>query len=61
MSLIGLLVVILIVGCIYWLITLLPLPPPFKTVALVILILIVIIWLASSLGAFGSGPVLRLR
>lgn len=61
MTLVGLLVVVIILGLLYWAITLLPLPAPFKTIALVILILIVVVWLASLLGVFGAGPVLRIR
>jgi hypothetical protein len=54
MSLIGLLVALIIVGLIFYLITLLPLPPPFPLIIRVVLILICILWLASQLGAFGS-------
>lgn len=61
MSLVGLLVFILIVGLLYWCVTLLPLPQPFKNIALVIVILICIIFLLNSLGVVGSGPVIRLR
>lgn len=50
---VGLLITILIVGLIYYLITLLPLPAPFKTVALVVFILILIIML---LGWIPGGP-----
>lgn len=49
MSLIGILVALVILGLIYWLITLLPLPAPFKQVAMVILIIIAILWLANML------------
>lgn len=61
MSLIGLLVFIIIVGLLYWLVTLLPLPQPFKTIALVILILFCIIWLLSSTGLIGGLGTVRLR
>ena len=54
MSLIGLLVFLIIVGLIYWLITMIPLPPPFPMIIRIVMILIAIIWLASQLGAFGS-------
>ena len=60
MSLIGLLIFIVVLGLLYWCVTLLPLPEPFKKIALVVVILICIIWLASQLGAFGAGP-FRLR
>ena len=55
MSIVGILIFIVIVGLIYWLITLLPLPAPFPMIIRVALILLAIIWLASQLGAFGSG------
>jgi hypothetical protein len=45
--LVDLLVMVIVLGLLYWLVTLLPLPPPFKTVALVIIILICVIWLLS--------------
>lgn len=61
MTLIGLLVAVLIIGLIYWLITLIPLPDPFKTIVLVIFIIIVILWLLSSFGVLGAGPILRVR
>lgn len=43
--LISLLIMVLVLGLIYYCVTLLPLPPPFKTVALVIVLIIAIIWL----------------
>lgn len=45
--LVDLLVAIIVMGLLYWLVTILPLPQPFKTVATVIVILICIIWLLS--------------
>jgi len=54
MSIIGLLVFLIICGLIWYLVTLLPLPPPFPVIIRVLFILIAIIWLASQLGAFGS-------
>lgn len=61
MSLISLLIFIIIFGLLYWCVTLLPIPQPFRNVALVILILICIIVLLNSLGVVGSAPVVRLR
>lgn len=61
MSLIGLLVFVIILGLLYWCITLLPLPQPFKNIAIVILILICIVFLLNSLGVVGSGPLFRIR
>ena len=61
MSLVGLLIFVIVVGLLYWCVTLLPLPQPFKNIALVILILICIIFLLNSLGVVGTAPVVRLR
>jgi hypothetical protein len=55
MDLVGLLIAVLIFGLIYWLWTLLPIPQPFKNVALAILIIIAIVWL------LGGIPPLRVR
>jgi hypothetical protein len=54
MSLIGILVFLIICGLIWYLVTLLPLPPPFPILIRVVFILIAILWLASQLGAFGG-------
>jgi hypothetical protein len=54
-SLIGLLVAVIVIGLIVYLVTLLPLPAPFKTIAMVLVILIAIIWLVSGTGVFGGG------
>lgn len=48
--LISLLIFVLVLGLIYWVITLIPLPPPFRTVALVIMAIIAIIFLLQFLG-----------
>ncbi len=48
--LIQLLVVVLVLGLIYYLIVSLPLPPPFKLVAQVIVTIIAIIWLLGLVG-----------
>jgi hypothetical protein len=56
MDLISLLVLVIVFGLVYYLITLLPLPAPFKNVALIILILIAIILL---LGYSGLVPLRR--
>jgi hypothetical protein len=50
MSLVGILIALVILGLIYWLITMLPLPAPFKQIAMVIMIIIAILWLASMVG-----------
>ena len=60
MSLFGLLIVIIVLGLIYWLLTLLPLPAPFKTVALVIFIIICILVLLGMIGVVHVGDI-RIR
>jgi hypothetical protein len=54
--LISLLVAVLVLGLIYWLITLLPIPDPFKKIVLVVFIIICIIWVLNMFGMLGSGP-----
>lgn len=54
MSLIGFLVLVIIIGLLVYLVQLLPLPPPFKTVAMVIVILVCIVWLLNSTGMLGG-------
>ena len=54
--LISLLIAILVIGLLIWLIQMIPLPEPFRTVAIVIVAIIAIIWLLESLGgATGLG------
>lgn len=45
--LISLLITIIILGLLYWAVTLLPLPEPFRQIALVVFIIIAIVWLVS--------------
>ncbi len=59
MSLISLLIFIIILGLIVWVIGLLPLPDPFKTIAYVVVVVFVLIYLLEVLGEIG--PVLRLH
>lgn len=57
-----LLVLVIVLGLVYWAITLLPLPEPFKNIALVILILVCVIYLLAFLfGAAPGFPVLHTR
>lgn len=49
-TLISLLVWVLVLGLIYYIVTLLPLPAPFRTIALVIFAIIAILLLVGSLG-----------
>jgi hypothetical protein len=59
--LINLLVLVVIIGVCYWLLTLImPLmPPPFGTIILVLFVLICLIFFLNTVGFIGSGPVLR--
>jgi hypothetical protein len=61
--LIELLVAVIVMGLLYWLVTLLPIPQPFKNIAIVIIVVICIIWLLSFTGLLGGywprHPVLR--
>jgi hypothetical protein len=57
--LITLLVAVIVAGLIYWLLTMLPIPDPFKKIVLVIFIIICVIWLLSFSGLLGSGPYFR--
>ncbi len=55
-----LLILVIIMGLVYWCITMLPIPQPFKQVALVILIVICLIYLLAMLfGAAAPFPVMR--
>lgn len=50
----SILVMVIVMGLIYWIITLLPLPQPFKQVAIVIVLVICLLYLLSML--FGAAP-----
>lgn len=54
--LIEILIAVVVFGLIYYVITLIPLPPPFRTIALVVMALIAIVWLLSFLGPGFGGP-----
>jgi len=60
--LVNLLVVVLVLGALVYIITLLPLPEPWKTIAMVIVAIIFIIvllsWVVGPLIYGGSGPIL---
>lgn len=45
MTLFTLLVAVVVAGLIYWIFELLPFPQPFKNIALVIVLLILILWI----------------
>ena len=48
--LVSLLIAILVIGLIVYLVQILPLPPPFKTAAICVVVVICIIWLLSMFG-----------
>lgn len=52
--LISLLIAILVIGLLVYLVQMLPIPDPFRTVAIVVVVLIAIIWLLESFGGFGA-------
>lgn len=54
--LISLLVAVIVIGLIFWLLTMLPIPQPFLNIVKVILVVICIIWLLSFTGFLGGGP-----
>lgn len=58
--LITLLIYLVILGVVYWVITLIPLPPPFRTIALVIFALLVLVLLFNFLSGGSLGlPAVR--
>lgn len=53
--LINLLILCLVVAVVYWIWTLLPLPPPIKNIVLCILLVILLIYILSFLPVFSGG------
>jgi heme A synthase len=58
--LVTLLILALVCGVIYWIITMLPVPAPFKNVAIVILLLIFVIYLLGLLFGYAGVPRLQM-
>ncbi len=54
MSLIGLLVAVIVIGLLLYLVSILPIQAPFKTIAYVVVVLIAIVWL---LGGLSGSPI----
>jgi len=50
----SILVMVIVLGLIYWIVTLLPLPEPFKQIAIVLVVVICLLYLLSLL--FGYAP-----
>lgn len=64
MNIIQLVVVLCVLGLVWWLFStyVLPrLPEPFRTIIIVVLVLAVCLWLLDWAGILGSGPILRLH
>lgn len=53
--LVSLIVFIVILGLIYWLVSLIPLPTPFPTIVKVIFIIIAVLYILQTLGIYNSG------
>lgn len=61
MPIVTIFIVIVVCGLIWWMVdALLPIPPVFKTVLKVLIILFLCIWLLSIVGAFGHLGSLRI-
>jgi len=60
MDLVSLLVAVIVLGLLVYVVGLLPLPAPFKTIAHILVILIAVIYLLGLLG-YGPGVNLRIR
>jgi hypothetical protein len=57
--LVSLLIACLIFGLIWWVVTLIPLPPPFANIVRAVIAIILVIWMISLLIPFSSHPLLR--
>jgi hypothetical protein len=56
----SILVTVIVLGLIYWVVTMLPLPAPFKNIAIVIIVVICLLYLLSMLfGMTGPFPAFR--
>jgi hypothetical protein len=54
--LISLLIAVIVIGLLFYVLSLLPIPQPWANIAKVILVVIVIIWLLGFVGMLGTGP-----
>lgn len=59
--LITLLVFVIVIGLVFYVLSILPLPAPWKTIVTVIVCLIAILILLSMLGVWGPGPLVIRR
>jgi hypothetical protein len=56
----SLLVLVIVLGLVYWVVTMLPIPEPFRQIALVIIVVICLLYLLSMLfGMAGPFPVFQ--
>lgn len=53
--LISLLIAVIVIGLLFYVLSLLPLPQPWANIAKVVLVVIVIIWLLGYVGMLGGG------
>jgi hypothetical protein len=61
MSLIGLIIFIVVLGLLFYVLSVIPIAQPFKNILVVIVCLIVIIVLLQWLGILGTGPLIIRR
>jgi hypothetical protein len=65
MDLISLLVFLIVIGLIFWAVSVLAtafaFPAPIVTVIHVVLVIVVVLWMLEALGLYSGGPSLRLR
>lgn len=54
MSLVGLLIAVIVIGLLVWLVRTLPIEEPFKSIAIVVFVVILIIWLLGGLSGFNG-------
>lgn len=59
--LISLLIMLAILAVVWWIITMLGLPPPFVNVAKIVMAIILLLWLLNLLGAFGAPHYFHIR
>jgi hypothetical protein len=52
--LVTLLVAVVVAAIVYWIVTLIPLPQPFKNIILAILGLLFVLWILQTTGVFGD-------
>lgn len=57
--LITLIIVVIVVGVLFWILSMLPIPQPWLNVAKVLIALVLLIWLLSYLVPLSGHPILR--